>query len=268
MPYASNGDVRIYWEVEGRGEPLLMIMGLGFSHEMWGTLRPALAGQFQVILFDNRGVGKSDVPPGPYTIPDMSRDAACVLDAAGVSSAHVFGVSMGGMVAQEFALLFPERVRKLVLGCTSCGGKEAFAADADVGAALFPANDLTMEQMFAAMVPYLYDPHTPQERIEQDMALGRENLPSRQGFMNQLMAILWWQSYARLPEIKASTLVLHGESDRLIPSANAAVLADRIPGARLVLLREAAHLFISDQPEISRSTIVEFLATPREARAA
>ena len=268
MPYTSNGEVRICWEAEGRGEPLLMIMGLGFSHEMWGALHPALATQFQVILFDNRGVGKSDVPPGPYTIPDMARDAACVLDAAGVSSAHVFGISMGGMIAQEFALLFPDRVGKLVLGCTSCGGKEAFAADADVGAALFPGNDLPMQEMFTAMIPFLYDSHTPRERIEQDMALGLENLPSRQGFMNQLMAILWWQSYARLPEIRASTLVLHGESDRLIPSANGAILANRIPGARFVLLREAGHLFLSDQPESSRNTLVEFLTAPREARAA
>ena len=120
MPYAFNNGVRLYWEHEGEGDPLLMIMGLGFPLAMWRDLRSCMARQFRTIVFDNRGVGKSDVWLRPFSIPAMARDAICVMDAAGVRSAHVLGLSMGGMIAQELALLFPNRVQRLVLGCKAC----------------------------------------------------------------------------------------------------------------------------------------------------
>src|SRR6476659_3223043 len=125
MPYADNQGTRIYWEEHGSGEPLLMIMGLGYALDMWHRTAPVMSQHFRTILFDNRGVGRSDVPSGPYPIPVMAADAAAVLDAAGVSQAHVMGMSMGGMIAQEFALQYPDRVSKLVLGCTACGGPKA-----------------------------------------------------------------------------------------------------------------------------------------------
>src|SRR5688500_1132725 len=117
MPYATNGPVKIYWEEEGSGEPLLLIMGLGYSLEMWHRVRPLLTERFRVIAFDNRGVGRSDVPEPGYSIPDMAADAVAVLDAAGVESAHVLGVSMGGYIAQALTAEYPDRVKSLVLGC-------------------------------------------------------------------------------------------------------------------------------------------------------
>src|SRR4051794_19933491 len=131
MPYADNDGTRIYWEEHGSGEPLLLIMGLGYTLDMWYRTTPVFAEHYRVIVFDNRGVGRSDVPPGPYALSLMASDAARVMDAAGVESAHVFGVSMGGMIAQEFALRYPARVRSLVLGCTTCGGPQAVVADAE-----------------------------------------------------------------------------------------------------------------------------------------
>jgi len=125
MSFVENQGAKIYWDEKGSGEPLLLIMGLSYPSYMWHRTRPLLAKRFRTIALDNRGVGQSDVPPGPYSIALMASDAAAVLDAAGVQGAHVFGVSMGGMIAQEFALQYPDRVFSLILGCTASGGPHA-----------------------------------------------------------------------------------------------------------------------------------------------
>jgi 3-oxoadipate enol-lactonase len=120
MPFVENQGARIYWDEQGHGTPVLLIMGLSYPSYMWHRTRPALAAHYQTVAFDNRGVGRSDVPLGPYPIALMASDAAAVLDAAGIERAHLFGVSMGGMIAQEFALQYPKRVLSLILGCTAC----------------------------------------------------------------------------------------------------------------------------------------------------
>jgi len=107
MAFVDNQGARIYWDEQGQGEPVLLIMGLGYPSAMWYRIRPALSARYRTIALDNRGAGRSDVPPGPYSIPQMASDAAAVLDAAGIESAHVFGVSMGGMIGQEFVLQYP-----------------------------------------------------------------------------------------------------------------------------------------------------------------
>src|SRR5580658_2863613 len=132
MPFADNQGTKIYWDEQGTGAPILLIMGLGYPSAMWHRARPALSASYRTNAFDNRGAGQSDVPPGPYSIAAMASDAAAVLDAAGVSSAHVFGVSMGGMIAQEFALQYPAKARSLILGCTSPGGPVAIRAERKV----------------------------------------------------------------------------------------------------------------------------------------
>src|ERR1044072_3098014 len=136
MAFVENEGVRIYWTEQGKGEPLLMIMGLGYSHDMWNRAAPVLAERYHIIMFDNRGVGRSDVPPGPYPIATMAADARAVLDAAGIDRAPVFGLSMGGLIAQEFTLQNPQRVGALVLGCTTCGGPKATPAASEVLVAL------------------------------------------------------------------------------------------------------------------------------------
>jgi 3-oxoadipate enol-lactonase len=258
VPYASNNGVRIWWEEEGQGEPLLMVMGLSFSMAMWRELRGIMAHHFRTILFDNRGVGKSDVPLRPWSMSAMARDAACVMDAAGVESSHVFGISMGGMIAQELALSEPARVRKLVLGCTQCGGPRAVRPDREVRR-VFLRPLLSKEKRMEAFTPFLYDPQTPRERIEQDRAVLRLNYVRLRGSIAQLAAILRWQSYDRLPRIASPTLVIHGDSDRLVPPENGRMIAERIPGARFVSLPHAGHIFPTDQPERTLAEILGFL---------
>src|ERR1700745_204071 len=129
MAFVDNQGARIYWDEQGQGEPVLLIMGRGFPSAMWYRIRPALSARYRTIAFDNRGIGQSDVPPGPYPIALMASDAAAVLDAAGIVGAHLFGVSMVGMIAQEFVLQYPKRVLSLILGCTAAGGPTAVRAE-------------------------------------------------------------------------------------------------------------------------------------------
>src|SRR5215470_17969608 len=182
MPYAENDGTRIYWEEQGAGDPVVLIMGLGYTHEMWHRLAPALAKQYRVISFDNRGVGQTDAPPGPYSMQAMAADTVAVMDAAGCGRAHVFGISMGGMIAQELALRYPERVRSLILGCTACGGPHAIPAGPGVLATLMARGNMTAEEGIRAMVPFIYDPGTPRERIEQDLEIRARTYPKAESY--------------------------------------------------------------------------------------
>ncbi len=258
MPFVENQGTKIYWDEQGQGEPVLLIMGLGYTSVMWHRTRPALAQRYRTIAFDNRGVGMSDVPPGPYSIATMASDAAAVLDVAGISRAHVFGVSMGGAIAQEFALRYPARMLSLILGCTAPGGSLTVRAAGKV-ADLLMARGITLEQAREDILPYIYDAATPREKIEEDLSLRRRWLPSPQGYMAQLHAILAWESYSRIAQITAPTLVIHGKSDALVPPGNGELIAKRIPGAKLVLLEHASHLFLTDQTEETNKEVLEFL---------
>ncbi len=259
MPFVENQGARIYWDEQGHGAPVLLIMGLGYPSYMWHRTRPVLAAHYQTIAFDNRGVGRSDVPSGPYPIALMASDAAAVLDAAGIESAHLFGVSMGGMIAQEFTLQYPKRVRSLILGCTAAGGPTAVRAEPEAAQMLMTRDKMNPEQAAEAPVPFIYDSATPRERIDEDIAIRRPWFPRPEAYTAQLQGILSWEAYSRLSGIAAPTLVIHGETDRLVPPGNGKLIAERIPGARLVMIPQASHLFLTDQTEVSHRAILEFL---------
>src|SRR5215471_8872615 len=259
MPFTTNDGAKIYWDEKGQGEPLLLIMGLGYPSLAWYRTRPVLAKSFRTIGLDNRGVGKSEMPPGPYPIPLMASDAASVLDAAGEESAHVFGLSMGGMIAQEFALQYPQRVRSLILGCTASGGPHAVRADAEAVQMLMARGSMTREEAAEAALPFIYDPGTPRRLIEEDMEIRRPWFPHPQAYNAQLQGILAWEAYSRLGNIAAPTLVIHGESDRLVPAGNGKLIAERIPGAKLVMIPHASHLFLTDQTDAAHRFLLQFL---------
>jgi pimeloyl-ACP methyl ester carboxylesterase len=261
MPFAENQGIRIYWDEQGTGAPILLIMGLGYPSTMWHRTRPVLSPSYRTIAFDNRGVGRSDVPPGPYSIAGMASDAAAVLDASGVRTSHVFGISMGGMIAQEFALQYPSRVQSLILGCTAAGGPNAQRAEPAALEMLKTTIQMSREQAIEASIPFIYDAATPRHMIDEDIAQRRPWLPSQAGYLAQLQAILAWESFSRLTQITAPTLVIHGKTDRLIPPGNGEMIAARIPGAQFVSLERAGHLFFTDQTQAAHNEILAFLSS-------
>ena len=259
MPFANSNGTRIYWNEAGSGRPLLLIMGLGYSHEMWHRVTPVVSKHFRTILFDNRGVGHSDIPDGPYSIVGMAADAAAVLDAAGIERADIFGISMGGMIAQEFALQYPDRVGKLILGCTACGGPKAVRAEPEVNAVLMNRANMAMEEAIQAGVPFIYDPNTSRDLIEEDLAIRRRTFPESRAYTAQLQGILAWTSYERLHNIHAPTLVIHGVTDRLVPPGNGKLISETIPNAKFVLIDKASHIFTTDQAERALQEVLAFL---------
>jgi 3-oxoadipate enol-lactonase len=258
MAFLENQGAKIYWDEQGQGDPVLLIMGLGYPSYLWHRMRPVLNQRYRTIALDNRGSGQSDTPAGPYPIALMASDAAAALDAAGVQSAHVFGLSMGGMIAQEFALQYPARVRSLILGCTAPGGPNAVRAEKQVTEILM-ARNMSPEEAAKAMRPFIYDSATPLGRIEEDMAIRRQWFPKPEGYIAQVQGIFAWESYPRLERIAARTLVIHGQTDQLVPPGNGEVIAAKIPGAKLVMLQQASLIFTTDQPEASQRITMDFL---------
>src|SRR5260370_6958862 len=259
MPFTVNQGTKIYWDEEGKGDPLLLIMGLGYPSIAWYRTRPVLAKEFRTIEVENRGIGQTEMPLGPYPIPLMASDAAAVLDAAGVESAHVFGISMGGMIAQEFALQYPKRVRSLVLGCTAAGGPTAVRAEVEATQMLLARGNMTREDAARASIPFIYDPGTPANLIAEDIDKRRPWFPHPDAYNAQLQGILAWEAYSRLGNISVPTLVIHGEGDRLVPPGNGKLIAEKIPGAKLVMIPHASHIFTTDQPQAAHQAITEFL---------
>ncbi|MBD0326984.1 MAG: alpha/beta hydrolase [Pyrinomonadaceae bacterium] len=261
MPHTSNEGTKIYWEEHGEGEPLLLIMGLGSASDMWYRLLPHFSARYRTIIFDNRGVGRSDAHVGPYTIATMAGDAAAVLDAANVESANVLGFSMGGFIAQEFALLYPHKVRSLVLASTACGGREVVWADTEVLTALAAKGVKTREEGFWMTAPFNYHTSTPRHLIEEDLAVTLRSPLQRESYQAQLQAIMSWTgTHERLQSLDKCTLVLHGDSDQLIPTENGRILARAIPNAGLLLLKDAGHRFMTDKLEEASRAILSFLS--------
>jgi pimeloyl-ACP methyl ester carboxylesterase len=263
VAFIENEGVKLYWDQAGQGPPLLLIMGLAYPSQMWHRTRPLLAERYRTIAFDNRGSGRSDVPQGPYSIEAMASDAAAVLDAADVRSAHVYGVSMGGMIAQEFALQYPDRVRSLILGSTTAGVPNSVRASPEVTRRLLEREQSTPNEAAEAAIPFIYDPGTSRERIDEDLAVRKDWPPRSDAYINQLMGVFAWDSHGRLERIAAPTLVLHGANDHLVPPSNAEFIAARIPNAKLVMIPNASHIYSTDQPEAAHGALLEFLDSIR-----
>jgi pimeloyl-ACP methyl ester carboxylesterase len=259
VAYIENQGAKIYWEEHGEGEPLVLVMGLASTLDMWHRTMPVMKEHFRTILIDNRGVGRSDVPAPPYSIATMAADVAAVMDAAGIASARLFGISMGGMIAQEFTLNYPQRVRSLVLGCTNFGGSNVKPASPGVLEILKARGMMAADEAAWAMVPHVYDRTTPRARVEEDIAIRMKWFPTTAGYFGQIGAIFTWQAQDRLSQIQVPTLVIHGETDELVPPENGRMISELIPNAKLVLLPEASHIFVTDKPEVSHQTILQFL---------
>jgi 3-oxoadipate enol-lactonase len=260
---ATNGGVRLAYELRGSGEPVLLVHGLGYARWGWEPVADPLAEEFLVVLFDNRGIGESDVPPGPYAVAELARDACAVLDAAGIERAHVVGTSLGGMVAQEVALSFPERVERLVLACTTPGGAGAYAMPAQTVALMLEAQELPLEQALRRFVKNALSPRTVAghpELVERILAFRLANPFDPGGWQAQAAAGASFDRLARLGEIRAPTLVVTGTDDNVVDPRNSELLASRLPDARLERFPGTGHLFFWEEPERFNELVREFLS--------
>jgi pimeloyl-ACP methyl ester carboxylesterase len=255
MPHTTKSGTRIHWQEEGAGPPLLLIMGFRYSSRLWYPALPELARHYRVIRFDNRGTGGSGAALG-FGVGDMAEDAAAVMDAAGVASAHVYGVSMGGGIAMELALRHPARVRSLVLGCTMIK-----ASKAPLWMALLPLLLLLPaglgRRLLARSGPEAYGSAAPPEAVALDRRVVEGDAYSRRGVAAQMWAV---QRYAvaqrRVAGLRVPALVLHGDEDRLVPWHCGKALAETLPHARLETLRGAGHnYFMAAGAQANRAAI-------------
>lgn len=249
--------MKVAWEERGGGSPLLLIQGLGYGRWSWDPIVPALAERYRVLWFDNRGIGDSDKPAGPYTAKLMAADALQVLDEAGVERAHVLGASLGGMIAQEVAAGTPERVDRLVLCCTTPGGA-ATVPMPEVTVQLFQeAAALAPEVALRRFVENALAPGAAAELIEELYERRVANPPDPVGWQAQAAAGLGFAGVEGA--IGAPTLIVTGTEDNVVDPRNSDVLAERIVGSEVQRIDHAGHLFFWEQPGEFVRIVSEFL---------
>lgn len=277
MPKIQANGIQLHYEKHGQGDPLVLIQGLGHPLEMWFKQVPALAEEFQAIIFDNRGTGQSDKPPGPYTISLMAHDVLGLLDQLGVGAAHLLGVSMGGFIAQELAIRSPTRVRKLVLLSTCYGGPEYWAALKQswplagyLGhrpwrlwlSPLKLMKTISPGALYRQSLRSLVTPEFYRENPEVIDELVRRSLahpPSLDTLRWQLQAVGAFNAENRVRQIQAPTLAIGAREDRIVPLMLTQRLAERIPKAQFMVIEGAAHLAFIEKAEELNQRVLEFL---------
>lgn len=261
MPLARVGETELSYERAGSGPPLLLIMGMSGTFDHWSApFLEDLRREFDAIVYDHRGVGASSRLDGDrtLTIAQLAEDAAGLLDALELDSAHVLGFSMGGMIAQDLALAHPERVRTLTLAGTYCGGEGSAlmseeslrklaegASSGDRARAIRAAWEINVSPNFAAN----------DEEYARFLQIGMRRAVAMQVIMAQMRAITKFDTSARLSELELPTLVVHGALDEMLPVQNGRLIAQLIPDSRLEILEEIGHLFFWEQPARSAELV-------------
>jgi 3-oxoadipate enol-lactonase len=267
--FADNGSSRIAYELcgrLGRGKPwLVLIQGLGFDRSGWAPVISPLGRRFRLVLIDNRGSGRSTTPDRKFAVADMAADVAAVLDSCKIACAHVLGASLGGMVAQELAIGYPQRVDRLVLACTTPGWPYGY-----------PMPRASVQRMTAAAS--LPAEAAPRSLVEN--ALGPETLEEHPGLVERIVRnqtvrsadTASWQALAsagatysggtRQALIRALTLIVYGDADAVVDPRNSKVLAGRIPGSQVVVFPGLGHLFFWEEPVQFAEAVTTFLLAP------
>ncbi len=257
MPLAKLNDIKINYKVEGQGEPLVMIMGFTAKRSNWMLQIPFFKKFYRVITFDNRGVGKSDKPPGPYSTKMMADDTIGLMDLLGIEKAYIIGASMGGMIAQELAINYPQRVMKLVLACTYACQNET-SGDTPEQAKLL---HLTPEQRASAMIGLAFN--KPLYRFIFSLLAWIQikfmGASGRLGIAGQSEACRKHDTLERLPLITVPTLVIVGTKDRIITPVSSEVIASKIPDAKLVKVEGGSHAFFFEMKNEFNREVLNFL---------
>ncbi|MHA1915420.1 MAG: alpha/beta fold hydrolase [Promethearchaeota archaeon] len=264
MPKVKVDGVNLYYEIHGDGFPLLMIQGLSENVYWWDPpMIEVLSKQFKIVLFDNRGVGRSDSLEGEVTIETMAADAVGLLDALDIKQAHILGHSMGGMIAQDLVLKFPGRVKKLVLCSTSCGGSKAELPSRDTQRILtkLSTRDHTRDLIEEAM-PHIFTKQFINEKPEfvvkkvDDILI----IPTDQTtFKAQMTAWMRYNSCRKLKTVSVPTLIVHGRQDILVPPRNGELLAEKMPNAEIIWFDSQAHLIHTEETDKFVEVLLKYL---------
>ena len=266
MPRVNANGIEIYYEIHGDGAPLILISGLGYDQWMWHKMIPGLARHFQVIAFDNRGVGQSDQPAGPYTAQMLADDTAGLLNALGIKKAAVMGHSMGGFIAQALVLSKPELVSKLILSATNFGGPRAIPVTLEAMAVLSDISGDPVARLkrgiLVSCAPGFRDAHPEivAEWVDYRVEHPIQPTPYQAQMAIGLALVAEEKCFEhRLEQVRVPTLILFGEYDKVVPPGNAELLARAIPNSRIEILKNAGHFFPFEVPDAANSAIARFL---------
>ena len=262
MPSIKVSDINIYFEIYGQGKPLLMIAGLGSELSSWLFQIPEFSKKYSVIVFDNRGVGRSDIPDRPYSIRMMADDAASLLDKLGINEAHILGVSMGSFIAQEFAITYPEKVRSLIL-VASRGRPYPLGRHVVETRAKMALEGASRELIIRDSLPWLFTDEffeNPQfVQLVIDTMLKNPSPQPAYAYARQIAACAEHNTLERLCILQTPTLILSGAEDILAPPKMSMELAASIAGAKFKILKGGAHALIVEIADKFNREVLEFL---------
>lgn len=266
MPYETINDIEIYYEIHGPSEapPIIFIEGWGYSLWMWFRQIPFLKEKYRCIVFDNRGVGKSSKPNYPYTMEMFANDAVSLMDALDIQTAHILGISMGGFIAQQIAISYPDKVRSLILVSTSFGGPNTIPSSNRTQAMMFatPTETLSKEQATKMRYSVVFSEQFQRENksLIDQIQSWREQVPqSLIARGHQASAAIAFNAENEVKKIKVPTLILHGISDLVVPPENAEDLAQHIPTSRLILIEGGPHLSFIEYYEKFNEQVANFI---------
>lgn len=262
MPSVKINDINMYYEIQGAGFPLILIMGLRRNLEWWYCQIPELSRHFRVVTFDNRGAGRSDKPDMEYSIRLFADDTAELIEVLGLQSAHILGVSMGGYIAQELAINYPDKVKSLILGCTGAGGGRAVLMSPE-RTKKFMANDgLSPEEILRKdMDIYFSDGFIAEhpDAIEEFIDISLRYYQPAFAFMRQLAACQKHDTAGRVGRLRHPVLLMTGDDDYLVPHQNTLILKELLPGAELHIFSGLRHAFFIEQAAAFNRKVIEFI---------
>ena len=267
MPKVKVNDIEVYYEIHGQGFPLVLIAGYGCGSWLWFKQLPFFSKTFQTIIFDNRGVGKTDKPDEAYSILMFADDTSGLLKHLNIIRCHVFGISMGGMIAQQIALSYPELVEKLILCSTTFGGPNSIHIPKHTlrilaSSARLPREEGLRRNMATAFSPrYIRDNPQVFEDVISHLLSNPQPLYANQ---LQFRALKDFDVEKRLQEITSPTLILAGDKDEVIPAENSPLLHERIKESEIMMFKGSGHMVIIERAEDLNSKVTEFLLTQNE----
>jgi len=263
MPELDVNEIKMYYEIHGKGDPLILIMGLRRNLEWWYCQIPSLSKHFRVIAFDNRGAGRSDKPEMDYSIRLFADDTAALMEALDIENAHILGISMGGYIAQELAINYPEKVRNLILGCTSCGGERGVRMSQERMEKFTTNKGLSPEEILRKDMDIYFSDKFIQdnpEKIREFIEISLRYYQPAHAFERQFAACLKHDTADRLSNISAPTWIVAGDDDHLVPSENSQILKELMPWAKLQFLPACRHAFFIEDAELFNREVIAFLS--------